>query len=158
MTLADQQQDPNSPLYSAKTFEELNLCVYHLCQSCSFLLIDAAVLLARWCCCSDFPWLCCMFACWMDVRSMGIIVVGRKCSTDGLIAGRIQASGPVERYLCDEFHSTFEDPGARIAIVAQITVRPIVLPFYFPTSYSSSAPSLISHRISIVHLPKDHKT
>lgn len=27
VTLADQQADPNSPLYSAKTFEELGLCV-----------------------------------------------------------------------------------------------------------------------------------
>lgn len=99
----------------------------------------------------------CMLVEW-TCGSLGIFVVGRKCSTDGWIVGRIQASGPVEWYLCDEFHSTFEDPGARIAIVTQITVRLIVVPFYFPTSYSSSVPSLISHPISIAHLPKDHKT
>jgi hypothetical protein len=27
VTLADQQQDPNSPLFSVKSFEELGLCV-----------------------------------------------------------------------------------------------------------------------------------
>ena len=27
VTLADQQADPNSPLFSAKSFEDLNLCV-----------------------------------------------------------------------------------------------------------------------------------
>lgn len=27
--LSDMQQDPNNPLFSAKTFEELNLCVYY---------------------------------------------------------------------------------------------------------------------------------
>jgi ATP-dependent RNA helicase DDX19/DBP5 len=30
VTLADQQLDPNSPLYSVKTFEELGLCVFIL--------------------------------------------------------------------------------------------------------------------------------
>lgn len=30
VTLADQQADPNSPLYSAKTFEELGLSVRHM--------------------------------------------------------------------------------------------------------------------------------
>lgn len=28
VTLADQQQDPNSPLFSAKSFEDLNLCAF----------------------------------------------------------------------------------------------------------------------------------
>ena len=31
VTLADQQADPNSPLFSAKTFEELGLFVSRIC-------------------------------------------------------------------------------------------------------------------------------
>ena len=31
VTLADRQADENSPLYSAKTFEQLNLCVFSSC-------------------------------------------------------------------------------------------------------------------------------
>lgn len=30
VTLADQQADPNSPLFSAKSFEDLNLCVQRM--------------------------------------------------------------------------------------------------------------------------------